>query len=359
MKKQMKLLALACAASLTLLSGCGSQTSALTAAETSSETAADAAAGTSAQTSLNGTASLREIDIVLDWYPNALHAFLYTAMERGYFEEEGLKVNIQFPTNTNDAMSLVAAGKAEVGLYYQHDLIQARTNQDVKIKSIGALLQSPLNAIVSLSEAGINSPADLEGKTIGYSGTPLSEAMVEAIMEDAGVDSSSITMQDVGFDLMSSMTTGNVDATIGCMINHEVPQMEHEGFQVNYFDLTDYGMPNYYEEVILANDKTIEEDGEMLQGFLRACRKGFDDFKADPEGCLQILLDNQDENNFPLTPEVEKASCEILLPVMETADAPFLSQNRENWEENINWMYDRGLINTKPAFEDVAVQIAE
>ena len=176
------------------------------------------------------TDDLREINVVLDWYPNALHTFLYVAIERGYFAEEGLKVNLQFPTNTNDAMSLVAAGKAEIGLYYQHDLIQARTNQDVKIKSIGALLQSPLNAIVSLSEKNINSPEDLVGKTIGYSGTPLSEAMVAAIMKHVGADASSVTMQDVGFDLMSSMTTGNVDATIGCMINHEVPQMEHEGF---------------------------------------------------------------------------------------------------------------------------------
>ena len=303
------------------------------------------------------TDDLREINVVLDWYPNALHTFLYVAIERGYFAEEGLKVNLQFPTNTNDAMSLVAAGKAEIGLYYQHDLIQARTNQDVKIKSIGALLQSPLNAIVSLSEKNINSPEDLVGKTIGYSGTPLSEAMVAAIMKHVGADASSVTMQDVGFDLMSSMTTGNVDATIGCMINHEVPQMEHEGFDVSYFDLTEYGMPNYYEEVILASDETIENDADMLAGFLRACQKGFADFKADPDGCLQILLDHQDADNFPLTPEVEQASCAVLLPVMETENAAFLSQTEDVWQTNIDWMYDEGLISSKPAYADLAANI--
>lgn len=305
----------------------------------------------------NDTDELREINVVLDWYPNALHTFLYVAIERGYFAEEGLKVNLQFPTNTNDAMSLVAAGKAEIGLYYLHDLIQARTNQDVKLKSIGALLQSPLNAIVSLKDKNINSPEDLVGKTIGYSGTPLSEAMVAAIMKHAGVDPASVTMQDVGFDLMSSMTTGNVDATIGCMINHEVPQMENEGFDVSYFDLTEYGMPNYYEEIILASDATIENDADMLAGFLRACQKGFDDFKADPDGCLQILLDHQDADNFPLTPSVEEASCAVLLPVMETNDAAFLSQTEDVWQMNIDWMYDEGLISTKPAYADLVANI--
>ena len=87
---------------------------------------------------------LRELNVVLDWYPNALHAFLYDAIEKGYFEEEGLKVNIQFPSNANDAMSLVAAGKAEIGLYYQQDVIIARANQDVPIKSIGAVVQGCL-----------------------------------------------------------------------------------------------------------------------------------------------------------------------------------------------------------------------
>ena len=54
---------------------------------------------------------LKELDVVLDWYPNAVHAFIYDAIEKGYYEEEGLKVNIQFPSNANDALSLVAAKK--------------------------------------------------------------------------------------------------------------------------------------------------------------------------------------------------------------------------------------------------------
>ena len=305
-----------------------------------------------------GQPELRTVNVVLDWYPNALHTFLYVAMERGYFADEGLDVQLQFPTNTNDALSLVAAGKAEIGLYYQHDLIQARVNQDVKLKSIGALLQSPLNAIVSLADAGIESPADLVGKTVGYSGTTLSEAMVDAIMESVGADPASVTMQDVGFDLMSAMTTGNVDATIGCMINHEVPQMEHEGFDVRWFDLTEYGVPNYYEEVILASDETIENDADMLAGFLRACQKGFADFKDDPDGCLQILLDHQDADNFPLTPSVEAASCAVLLPVMEPDGTAFLSQTEAVWQENIDWMFDRGLIAEKPDYTDVVATLS-
>ena len=173
----------------------------------------------------NQESALQELDVVLDWYPNALHAFLYVAMEKGYFAEEGLKINIRFPSNANDAISLVAAGQADIGLYYQQDVIQARANQQVPVKSIGAVVQGPLNIVLSLQEKNITSAEDLVGKTIGYAGTELSEALVRSIMEYVGADSSDVTMIDVGFDLMSSMTTGSVDATIGCLVNHEVPQL--------------------------------------------------------------------------------------------------------------------------------------
>lgn len=300
---------------------------------------------------------LTELDVVLDWYPNALHAFLYVAIENGYYEEEGLKVNICFPSNANDAISLVAAGQADIGLYYQQDVIQARANQDIPVKSIGAVVQGPLNIVLSLEDKNITSPENLVGKTIGYAGTELSEAIVRSIMEYVGADYSDVTMIDVGFDLMSSMTTGNVDATIGCFVNHEVPQMEEEGFEVNWFDLDDYGVPSYYEGVFLASDERIENDSETLEAFLRASARGFEDMKEDPEAALTILLNNQNEENFPLSETVERDSMEILLPLMETTDARFLSQSDECWQENIDWMLSQGLIDERVGLDDVRVNL--
>ncbi len=335
-----------------------SEQEAETAAETAEESsAAENKAENEAENSSGDSDELKELTVVLDWYPNALHTFIYTAIERGYYEEEGLKVNVQFPSNSTDAISLVAAGRADIGLYYQHDVIQAVAEQGVGIKSIGAVVQSPLNVILSLKDKNITRPADMEGKTIGYGGTALSEALVKTMVEADGADFSNIELIDVGFDLMSSMTTGNVDATIGCLVNHEVPQMEEEGFEVNYFLVNEYGIPNYYEAVFLASDEAIENDSDAYAGFLRASKKGFEDFKADPEGCLDILLNNQNEENFPLSETVETKSCETLLPLMETENAEFLSQSDECWQENIDWMLESGLITNEVTPDDVRVNL--
>lgn len=300
---------------------------------------------------------LRELDVVLDWYPNALHAFLYVAMERGYFADEGLQINIRFPSNANDAISLVAAGRADIGLYYQQDVIQVRANQNVPIKSIGAVVQKPLNIILFLQEAGIASPLDLQGKKIGYAGTELSEALIRCIMESAGADFGAVTMIDVGFDLMSSMTTGNVDATIGCLVNHEVPQMQEEGFAVDWLNLDDYGVPTYYECVFLANDKMIAEESETLSAFLRACARGFDDLQADPAQALAILLKNQNAENFALSESVEAQSLEFLMPLMESEDVEFLSQSDACWQENIDWLLAQGLIDREISVDEVRVNL--
>ena len=340
MKK--RILALLAAGAL-LLTGCGAQGAANSNAEAGGDGGAED--------------NLHHLTVVLDWYPNALHAFLYEAQEKGYFAEEGLDVDIQSPAGVNDAMSMVAAGKADIGLYYQQDVIQARAEQDVPIKSIGAVVQGPLNIILSLKDKNITKPQDLEGKTVGYAGTELSEALVRSIMQSNGADPNSVNMVDVGFDLMSSMTTGNVDATIGCLVNHEVPQMEKEGFEVNYFFPDDYGVPKYYEGIFLASDSMIENEPDVLAGFLTACSKGFEDFKNNTDEVLQV--DNQDEANFALDPDVEKKSCETLLPLMETADAKFLSQTEECWQENIDWMLESGLIDQKVEVSDVMVDLGE
>ena len=150
--------------------------------------------------STSGKDDLRELTVVLDWYPNALHAFLYQAEQAGYFAEEGLTVKLQSPAGTNDAISMVAAGQADIGLYYQQDIIQSRADQNIPVKSIGAVVQSPLNIVLSLKDKNITEPKDLVGKTIGYAGTELSEALIHSIMKNSGASADDVEMIDVGFE---------------------------------------------------------------------------------------------------------------------------------------------------------------
>lgn len=286
-----------------------------------------------------------EFDIVLDWYPNAVHSFIYVAMEKGYYEEEGLKVNVRFPANTNDALSLTAAGKADAGLYYVQDVLMAKESQGVPVVSLGAVVQEPIGIFAAVNGTGKLTPADMKGKTIGFTGRDLSEAVISALLEQNGMTIEDINMIDVGFDLMTAMTTGNVDITYGCFVNHEVPELIHKGFTVDYFFPHDYGIPEFYGLVLVTGEQQVQEETDKLQRFIKASKRGFADVKENPEEALDILLNYQNEENFPLTREVEQMSMDYLIPVMEMEDRPFLSQNVAVWQENADWLLERGLMN--------------
>ena len=287
---------------------------------------------------------LEDFSIVLDWYPNAIHSFLYVAQEKGYFAEEGLNLVVNFPANTNDGISLPAAGKADLGMYYLQDAILTAVEEDVPVVSVGAVAQESLNVVISLKESGIDGAEDLEGKKIGYAGTVLSEEQIKSMLEHVGLEADSCEFVDVGFDLLTATTTGQVDATIGNMVNHEVPQLEEEGIEINYFFPTDFGVPEVYELVFLAGQDAVDNNPEKLQKFLRAAKKGFEFTKENPEEALQILLDNQNAENFPLSPTVETESLNILLPAMENETAEFLSQDVAVWQQNADWLYERGIL---------------
>lgn len=328
-------------ATTVLLGGCASTSSTSSTSSTTTET----------------ETALEDFSIVLDWYPNAIHTFLYTAIEKGYFAEEGLNLVINFPANVNDGISLPAVGKADVGIYYLQDAILTNVEENVPIVSIGALTQSALNVVISLKESGITGAADLAGKRIGYAGTALSEESIKAMLESVGLSADDCEFVDVGFDLLSALTTKQVDATIGNMVNHEVPQLEEYGFEINYFYPTDFGVPEHYEMVFLAGADAVANNPEKLQKFLRACQKGFADMKNSPEETLQILLDHQNTENFPLSEAVETQSLEILLPTMETDTVPFLTQDAAIWQLNADWLYDRGILSEKADVSHLVVDL--
>ena len=348
MKKRTLAVILASVLTVVGLSACGSST-------TTSSVGGSASATSETSSAAETNSDLEDFDLVLDWYPNAVHSFIYDAIDKGYFEEEGLNVNILFPSNNNDPISLSAVGKVDAGLYYQDDIIMAKANEDVPVVTIGTVVREPLDTISFLKSTGITRPKDLEGKTLGTTGVEFGDALIKKMMENDGSSIDKVNVVNVGFDLMSAMTTGNVDATFGCFINHEIPQLEKEGFEMGYFRPSDFGIPNYYSLVFVAGQDSVNNNPEKYHKFLRACSKGFYDMKNNPEDALKILLANQNEENFALDPDVETKSMEILLPLMEGEYDPFLSQDPDCYQENISWLKENGLIDKDITPDDIIV----
>lgn len=292
------------------------------------------------------TATKEPLTLVLDWYPNAVHTFLYVAKEKGYFDEAGIDLKIEFPSESSDAIRMTAAGKVDLGIYYPSDILRARSNENIPIRSVGAITAHSMEVVIAKSDKNIHRPRDLVGKKIGYAGEELHEKKLRHLIERDGGDPSQTEFVDVGFDLMTAIITDQVDATGGNMVNHEVPAMKARGIDIDYFLPSEYGVGDYYELVFVTSDETIAQKKELLEKFFVACQKGFKDWSQNPDEGLNILMENQEASEFALDRDVEEQGMKWLLARMKDADHPFLYQDEKVWKDLIDFYLQIGILDT-------------
>ncbi|MFM9330857.1 ABC transporter substrate-binding protein [Paenibacillus mesotrionivorans] len=292
----------------------------------------------------------QELTVLLDWYPNAVHSFLFAAEKEGYFKEAGLKVKLETPAGTDDAVKLLAAGKADLALSYQTVIAISRA-EDIPVVSLAAIVRHPLNQLFALEQSGIKRPKDLEGKNIGYPSIPLDEAIVNTMVKTDGGDPAKVKYTDIGWDLIPAMTTKKVDAIIGGYINHEKLLLEKEGVKLSTLDPVKYGVPDFYELVLASSEDGLKKNREVYKKFWEAVAKGYDYTVKNPEASLKNLLDQQNKD-FPLDPEVEKKSLDILLPLMDAGKDSFGSQTEASWQRIIDWLNNAGQLKKAPAAKD-------
>jgi putative hydroxymethylpyrimidine transport system substrate-binding protein len=281
------------------------------------------------------------VSVALDWFPWAQHSALYLAQEEGFFEEEGLVVDFHVPANPEDGLKLVGSGEEDFAISYQADVLLAR-GEDIPVQSVAALVQHPLNGIMSLESTGISRPSDLAGKQVGYAGLPSDEALVEAVLEADGLTLEDVELVNVGFNLAPSLVSKQVDAVIGAYWVYESFQIENEsGDAVNVIPLTDWGVPDYYELVLVTSDEMEDENPETIEKFVRALQRGYEAAADDPEAAIAALL----ENNADAVEEIEDASIVLLVPFWtDEGDVEFGTQTSDNWERYAEWLKANGLL---------------
>lgn len=161
-------------------------------------------------------------------------------------------------------------------------------------------------------------------------------------------------MVDIGWDLIPAMATKKTDAIIGGFINHEKILLEKEGYPIRLINPSDFGVPNYYELVLVGSESGLKEKPEVFNKFLAAITKGQQFVQDHPEAGLDLLMKHEDKTS-PLEKEIEEKSLEILLPLMDANDKPFGYQDLATWTEVSQWLYDNKVIKNQVKPEDAFI----
>ncbi|SEN70050.1 ABC-type nitrate/sulfonate/bicarbonate transport system, substrate-binding protein [Amphibacillus marinus] len=296
------------------------------------------------QTTTNSSGD--ELSIILDWTPNTNHTGIYVAQEKGYFEDENLKVEILLPGQTS-ADQVVAAGQADIGIGSQEMVTRARV-QDVPIISIAAIIQHNTSGFASPIDRNIISPSDFSGMTYGGFGDPIEEALLDALMTSENASVEDVDMINIGHADFFTSVQRDIDFS---WIYYGWTGIEAEirDVELNVQYLTDYADElDYYTPVLFTNEDLIATKPELLRRFVAAVSKGYQDAINNPTDTAKILLEAVPD----LNEELVYASQAWLADWYQADAEQWGVQELPVWERYATWLHRNHLIEAVPNFEE-------
>jgi putative hydroxymethylpyrimidine transport system substrate-binding protein len=288
--------------------------------------------------------STKRFSVMLDFFANADHAALYSAISHGDFRAVGLDVQPSAPADPAEPLKLLAAGRVDMAISYEPELLLAR-DQGLKLVSVGALVQRPLTSIIALPGHHVAQVADLAGKRVGSAGIAYQTAELRTALAHAGVKAATVKEANVGFNLIPAMLSGQVDATIGGFWNYEGIQLRLAHKRPLVIPIDKAGVPSYDELVLVVREDEAHTRGQDLRAFLQALTQGEREVRADPAAASGVLV----KANPSLEPKLQLESIKQTLPAAQPAgDKPFGWQSPSAWAAFDTWMYSHGLIKHDP-----------
>jgi putative hydroxymethylpyrimidine transport system substrate-binding protein len=287
----------------------------------------------------------KSFSVMLDFFPNADHAALYTAIAHGEFRAAGLDVKPQAPADPSEPLKLLAAGKVDMAISYEPELMLAR-DAGLKLVSVGALVQRPLTSIIALPGRHVKSVADLAGKRVGTAGIAYQTAELRTALAAAHVRAGSVREVNVGFNLIPAMLSGQVDATLGGFWNYEAIQLRLAHRRPVVIPVDRAGVPTYDELVLVVREDEARKRGQDLRAFLQALTRGEREVRADPRAAAAEVV----KANPSLETKLQLESIVQTLAAAQPADSskPFGWQAPASWAAFARWMFQNKLLRNDP-----------
>lgn len=286
---------------------------------------------------------LQKISFVLDWTPNTNHTGIYTALEKGYYKDAGLDVEIIQPPE-DGALGALGSGNAQFGVDFQESLAVALTSENpIPVTAVAAIIDHNTSGIISLKEKGIDDFSKLEGKTYATWDMPSEKAILKQVMTDAGATYDKLNMvPNSGADALSLMQT-DVDA-VWVYEGWDVMMAQLEGIEYNYLPFAEKSpVLDFYTPVIVANNEFLETNPEAAKAFMQATAKGYEFAIENPSEAADILVKHVPE----LSKELVQKSQEFLSAQYKAEKTQWGIIDESRWSAFYDWMYDQKLIPEK------------
>lgn len=219
-----------------------------------------------------------------EWMP------VYTAINQGYYADEGLKVSIEYTAEGSfGAIKQVAAGNAQFGYAGGDSVILARS-QDIPVISVYQVDHNDVFGIITKQSSGIKTPQDMVGKSVAIPGPGSPpDIAIKALLSNSGIDYKTVTFVPVGSALLPALLSNQTDATSGHILFEELLKLE--GVPYNSMVAKDYGA-NFVTDTVITSDSIAKTNPDLVKKFVRATDKGLKYAAANPEIAVDGYIKN-------------------------------------------------------------------
>jgi len=279
-------------------------------------------------------AEIKDATLKLKWVHQAQFAGNYIAKEKGFYEDEGINLNIEPFSFEDHAIDSVTKGDADFGITSAAELLLARADGK-PIKALAVIFKISPECAYSLKKNGITKPQDFIGKTIGVEPGVSGEWLYYLMMSKLGIDRGGLEEIEIGYDA-TELLEGRTDVSLGYVIN-EPHQAIESGEEVNIILFAEYGV-NMYADVLFATDDMISTNPDMVDGFVDATLKGWryaiENEKEAVEATLKYATDS--------TKSHETYMLNQAIPLIHTGDSSIGKMEKVEWEKAQQLLLDQG-----------------
>ena len=267
----------------------------------------------------------------------------FIAQQNGYFTDEGVNVELVPVSSALEREQLMTSGEVDGVLtdVIGPAITNAAAAPSVKIVAMArrAYEDAPVFRLLAAPDAGVESPEDLAGKSVGISENSVIQYLADRMFAQVGMSSDDVSYKSIPA-IPTRFTLLMEGQLASAILPDPLAQAAIEAGAVLVMDDTLFLDEQLSQSVLSFRNVTLEEKPEAVRAFLRAWNRAVDALNADPASYRALWLENtsvpesvQDTYQIPPFPEGEITSEAV-------------------WDDVSSWLVERGIIDEPASYAD-------